>query len=193
MVRAMQLKRDKGTEFRLHPKKFALWLFMVSVVMLFAAFTSAYVVKQSDGVWLDFELPSMFDTTSVGIVISSIFMHLSFYFAKKDEIKKLRIALVATTIVGFGFLIGQYIAWEELVSQGVYFVGNPAGSFIYVLTGVHAFHLISGLIFLMVVVAQAFKYRVHSKSMVQIEMCTTYWHFLGGLWLYLYLFLTLNH
>lgn len=193
MTSTFQLKQDKGTSFKIHPKKFALWLFLVSVVMMFAAFTSAYVVKQSDGVWLDFELPSMFNITSITVVISSILMHVSYYLAKKDEINKLKGTLALTAILGFVFLIGQYMAWNELVADGVYFVGNPAGSFIYVLTGMHAFHLISGLIFLIVVLVAAFKYKVHSKSMVQIEMCATYWHFLGGLWLYLYLFLTLNH
>ncbi|MFY0625166.1 MAG: cytochrome c oxidase subunit 3 [Reichenbachiella sp.] len=193
MAATMQIQKDKGTSFKMHPKKFALWLFMVSVVMLFAAFTSAYVVKQSDGYWLDFELPPMFAYTSIAIVVSSVLMHISYFFAKKDEIGKMKNMLLLTTVVGFVFLIGQYQAWQELVASGVYFVGNPAGSFIYVLTGVHAFHLISGLIFLIIVVVSAFKYKVHSKALVQIEMCATYWHFLGGLWLYLYLFLNLNH
>lgn len=189
----MQIPKDKGTSFKMHPKKFALWLFMVSVVMLFAAFTSAYVVKQSDGYWLDFELPAMFGYTSVAVVISSVLMHMSYTFAKKNEIVRLKAMLAFTTAMGLVFLVGQYIAWQDLVAEGVYFVGNPAGSFIYVLTGVHAFHLISGLIFLIVVTVAAFRYKVHSKALVQIEMCATYWHFLGGLWLYLYLFLNLNH
>ncbi len=187
------MQKDQGTSFKLHPKKFALWLFMVSVVMLFAAFTSAYVVKQSDGVWLDIELPSMFKYTSISVVISSVLMHASYICAKRNEIIKLKIALLLTTVLGFIFLVGQYAAWEQLVEDGVFFVGNPSGSFIYVLTGVHAFHLISGLIFLIVVTVAAYSYKVHSKAMLQIEMCTTYWHFLGGLWLYLYLFLNLNH
>lgn len=189
----MSLNKEKGTQFKMHPKKFALWLFIVSIVMLFAALTSAYVVKQSDGVWLDFELPAMFDYSTLIILISSLVMHLSYYFAKKDEIKKLRIFLVLTGITGALFLYVQYLGWGEMVEQGVFFVGNPAGSFLYVLTGIHGFHLISALIFIAVVIIAAFKYKIHSKSLDQLEMCATYWHFLGGLWLYLYLFLTLNH
>ncbi|MFY0654137.1 MAG: cytochrome c oxidase subunit 3 [Cyclobacteriaceae bacterium] len=194
MNAAMPLKKNQpSSTLKMHPKKFAMWLFMVSVVMLFAAFTSAYVVKQSDGVWLDFQLPGLFDYTTAIIILSSVSAHWSLIAAKRNEIKKIRIALGVTFVLGSIFLVGQYLAWGELVDAGVYFVGNPAGSFLYVLTGVHGVHLVSAVIFLIVVIKSAFQYKIHSKSLVQLEICVTYWHFLGGLWLYLYLFLALNH
>ena len=96
-------------------------------------------------------------------------------------------------MAGFLFLTGQWMAWEQLVEVKAHWVGNVAGSFIYVLTGMHGLHLISALIFVVIVIISAFRYKIHSKSLVQLEMFVTYWHFLGGLWLYLYLFLTLNH
>ena len=187
------MQKDEGTSFKLHPKKFALWLFLVSVFILFMAFTSAYVVKQSDGYWMDFDLPKMFDYTSIVIVLSSVTMHMAYIFAKRNDLLKLRLSLFGTFLLGLAFLVGQWLAWGELVAVGAHWVGNVSGSFIYVMTGVHGFHLISAIIFLTVVVVAAFRYQVHSKSLDQIEMCTTYWHFLGGLWLYLYLFLNLNH
>ena len=190
---SIPLKRKQSDMLRMHPKKFAMWLFMVSVVMLFVAITSAYIVKQSDGVWLDFELPALFDYTTVLIVLSSVSMHWALIAAKRNLIKMIRLALGVTFVLGSAFLVGQYFAWGDLVDQGVYFVGNPAGSFLYVLTGIHGLHLISAVIFLIIVLFAAFQYKIHSKSLVQIEICTTYWHFLGGLWLYLYLFLILNH
>ena len=193
MNAAMTLNEKPSNMLKMHPKKFAMWLFMVSVIMLFVAFTSAYVVKQSDGVWLDFELPVLFDYTTFVILLSSVSMHWAFIAAKKNLIKQIRLALGVTFVLGSIFLVGQYLAWGELVESGVYFVGNPAGSFLYVLTGVHGLHLISAVIFLIVVLISAFQYKIHSKSLVQLEICTTYWHFLGGLWLYLYLFLALNH
>jgi len=82
------------------------------------------------------------------------------------------------------------------VQNNVYFGGsgsNPAGSFLYILTGVHGFHLITGLIFVAITLASSLKYKVHSKNLLRIQLCTTYWHFLGGLWLYLYIFLRINH
>ncbi len=177
----------------MHPKKFALWLFIVSVVMIFAAMTSAYIVRQSEGNWLEFDMPQMLWITSGIILLSSMTMHWAYYAAKRDQLTSLRVAMSLTVLLGIAFLVGQFESWKELVAMNVYFVGNPAGSFMYVFTGLHGVHLISGVIFLIVVLVNAFRYKVHAKNMDQMEMCATYWHFLDGLWLYLFLFLLLNH
>jgi cytochrome c oxidase subunit III len=177
----------------MHPKKFALWLFIVTVVMIFASLTSAYIVRQSEGNWLEFDLPSIFWYTSGIIVLSSISLQWAYSSAKKDDLALLRIGMVITSILGLAFLIGQWYSWVALVDREVFFVGNPAGSFLYVFTGLHALHLISGVIFLIIVLISSFRYRVHSKNLDTMEMCVTYWHFLGGLWLYLFMFLLLNH
>lgn len=177
----------------MHPKKFALWLFMVTVVMIFAAMTSAYIVRQSEGNWLEYDLPQIFWLTSGIVVLSSLFLQYGYASAKKDNIAGLKIGLSGAVILGIAFLIGQWYSWVALVDEEVFFVGNPAGSFLYVFTGLHALHLISGVIFLIIVLISSFKYKIHSKAMVRMEMATTYWHFLGGLWLYLFMFLLLNH
>lgn len=174
----------------MHPKKFALWLFIVSIVMLFAALTSAYIVKQSDGNWLSFELPGIFAVNTVIIAISSVTMHMAWLAAKTDALMRLKWLLTFTVILGILFLVGQYVSWSELVKNDVYFVSNYAsGSFIYVFTGLHGVHLVSGIIFLLITFRSSLISAIHSKKLVQLEMCMTYWHFLGGLWLYLYLFL----
>jgi cytochrome c oxidase subunit 3 len=177
----------------MHPKKFALWLFIVTVVMIFASLTSAYIVRQSEGNWLEFDLPSIFWYTSGIIVLSSITLHWAYLSAKKDDLQSLRTGMIVTSVLGFAFLVGQWYSWVALVDKDVFFVGNPAGSFLYVFTGLHALHLISGVIFLIIVLISSFRYQVHSKNLDTMEMCLTYWHFLGGLWLYLFMFLLLNH
>ena len=177
----------------MNPRKFIVWLFIVTIVMLFAALTSAYVVKQSEGDWLNFNLPGMFWITSVIIVTSSLTMHMALKSAKRDNLNKSRTFLIVTAILGLAFLLGQFQAWEQLVGMDVFFIGNPAGSFLYVLTGLHGIHIISGIIYILIVIVASFRMNVHSGKMIKIEMCTTYWHFLGGLWLYLFLFLKMNH
>lgn len=177
----------------MHPKKFALWLFIVSVVMIFASLTSAYIVREAEGNWLEFELPSIFYVNSAIILLSSVTMHWAYLSAKKDNIDQIKLALGITTILGIAFLVGQVMAWDKLVAMDVYFVGNPAGSFVYVISGLHGFHIVSGIIFLLVVLVNTFRYKIHSKNMVQMEMSTTYWHFLDGLWLYLFIFLTISN
>ncbi|MDQ3393509.1 MAG: cytochrome c oxidase subunit 3 [Bacteroidota bacterium] len=177
----------------MHPKKFALWLFIVSIIMIFAAMTSAYIVRQGEGNWFEFELPAIFWINSAVILASSVTMQIAYFAAKKDNLELVKVFTAITTALGVAFLVLQLLAWEELVQMGVFFVGNPSGSFLYVLTGLHGFHLITGVIYLFILLTSTFKYKVHSKSMVQMEMCTTFWHFLDALWIYLFLFLLLNN
>ncbi len=188
-----QMNAPIGKVRAMNPKKFGLWLFIVSITMIFISLSSAYIVKQSEGNWLIFEFPDLFKTTSVIIVLSSVTMHWSYIAAKRNNLLHIRLGLIATAILAAAFMIGQYMAWDELVAQDVFFVGNPAGSFVYIFTGLHVAHVIGGVIFLAIMLTASFRYKVHSKSLTKIEMCTTYWHFLGGLWLYLYLFLVLNN
>jgi cytochrome c oxidase subunit 3 len=161
--------------------------------MIFASMTSAFIVKQGEGSWQEYNLPDIFWFTTAIIVFSSILLQWGYFAAKENQFQKLNILLAVTTILGLVFLAGQWRSWGQLVDRGVYFVGNPGGSFVYVLTGLHAFHLISGLIFLGVVLVSALKHRVHSGNLVRMEMCVTYWHFLGALWVYLFLFLIFYH
>lgn len=177
----------------MHPKKFAMWLFIVTVVMIFAAFTSAHIVRQADGDWLLYDIPSMLWVTSGIILLSSGFMQWAYIAAKRDKLEQVKLALSIATLLGLAFLYGQFKAWGQLVDAGVFFVGNPAGSFMYVFTGLHAAHLISGVIYLLYMLVSSFRYKVHAKNMLNMDMCTTFWHFLGGLWIYLFIFLLLNH
>ena len=161
--------------------------------MIFAAFTSAHIVRQADGDWLIYDVPPMLWITSGIILTSSVFMQWAYIAAKRDKLEQVKLALSITTILGLAFLYGQFQAWGQLVDAGVFFVGNPAGSFMYVFTGIHAAHLISGVIYLLYMLFSSFRYKVHAKNMLNMDMCTTYWHFLGGLWIYLFIFLLLNH
>ena len=176
----------------MNPKKFILWLFIVSIVMIFAALTSAYIVRQAEGNWLEYELPQMFYLSTALIFLSSLSMHWALLSAKKDNFFNVKLGLVITLVLGVVFLYTQVQAWAQLVEMNVFFVGNPSGSFVYVLSGVHGFHIISGVIFLIIVLISTFRDQVHSKSLDTIEMSATYWHFLDGLWIYLFVFLILN-
>lgn len=179
----------------MHPKKFALWLFIVSIVMIFAGLTSAYLVKQSDGGWLLFDLPPIFYVSSVVILLSSATMHWAYLSAKKDNFNTTKIAMSITVVLGFVFLATQLMGWRDLVNMGVFFAGtqaNPAGSFLYVFSGLHGLHLVSGIVFLVIILVAVFRMEIHGKSMVRMKMCATYWHFLDLLWIYLLVFLIVN-
>jgi cytochrome c oxidase subunit III len=189
----LKLVEEARKPLAMNPRKFALWLLMVSIGMLFAAWTSAYIVRRGEGEWLYFKLPPLLWVNTVLIMISSATMLWAVRMARRDELERLKLALMITTLLGVAFLVGQWIAWGQLVAQKVYFAGgNVSGSFVYVLTAVHGLHLVSGVIFLIVVLISGMRFKVHSRNMERLELCATYWHFLDGLWVYLFIFLLLN-
>ncbi|MBX9852631.1 MAG: cytochrome c oxidase subunit 3 [Cytophagaceae bacterium] len=176
----------------MHPQKFALWLFLVTVIMIFASLTSYYIVKKAEGNWHDFDLPNYFWVNTAVIIISSATMHWAYLSAKKDKFQMLKMALLITTILGIAFLIGQYFCWTDLYERGIKLSGNVSGSILFLLSGLHWCHLIGGVIFLIVVFGKSLSFNIHAKNLVALEMCATYWHFLGGLWVYLFVFLLVN-
>ena len=192
MTQTLKSNENTEPEFGINPKKFVVWLLIVASVMLFAAFTSAYIVRRGEGNWLIFDLPQAFTINIFVILISSVFMQLAYFAAKKDELTKLKAYLFITLGLGVTFAILQWFGWKELVAQHIYLVGNPSESFLYVISGMHLFHVILGIGFIIAIIVKAFKFRVHKKNLLSINMCTTFWHFLGLLWVYLYFFFLLN-
>ena len=192
----MKLVEEAKKPLGMHPKKFALWIFMVSVVMVFGAWTSAYIVRQAEGNWFIFDLPTLFWVNTGIILLSSFTMHWGYLSAKRDNLELTKVAVTITFILGVAFLAGQWMGWVEMTKNGAHWVprdgSGVSGSFIYVISGFHGLHIISGLVVLLVLLVAVFKYKIHSKNLLQIEMCTTYWHFLDALWLYLFVFLLLN-
>ncbi len=193
VVNDISIIEEPQETLSMNPRKFILWLFIVSIIMLFAAMTSAYLVRRAEGNWLEYDIPAIFSYSSVVLVVSSLTMHWAYLAAKKDNFGSLRIAITITFVLGAIFLYMQFQGWVQLVNQNVFFVGNPAGSFMYIFTGLHGFHLISGLIVLVIALVAAFRLRIHATNLNQLEIAATYWHFLDILWLYLFFFLVYFH
>jgi len=178
-------------------KKMILWLFIVTIVMLFAAFTSAYIVRKADGEWLLFSFPPIFTYTTGIILLSSITMQWAYSLVKSGQIQKAKPLVALTFMLGLAFLVVQYIGlFDVLFGMNVFLGGdssNPAGSFVYLLLLVHAFHLVTGLIYIAIVFAKLYGGKITAEKSLQFELCTTYWHFLDLLWIYLFVFLLVNN
>ena len=180
----------------INSKKMILWLFIVTIVMLFAAFTSAYIVRKADGEWLLFSLPSIFAYSTAIILLSSVTMQWAYVSLKKGLVERTKLLVSATFVLGLVFLYVQILGWEQLVEMNVFLGGsssNPSGSFVYILSGVHAFHLVTGLIYILIVFSMLFSGKINKEKSLQFELCTTYWHFLDLLWIYLFVFLLVNN
>ncbi|MCS7073986.1 MAG: cytochrome c oxidase subunit 3 [Bacteroidia bacterium] len=189
----MDTKLTTNIPSKIHPQKFLMLVYLVSTTMLFAGLTSAYLVRQGAGNWLEFSMPTVFWLNTVIILLSSGSMWYAMQAAKKDDYPKLLAGLWITTLLAIVFVAGQWIGWQKLTKMNVFLVGNPSGSFFYVITGLHAFHLVAGIITLVFQLVRAARYKITSKNLLGLELCSMYWHYLDLLWIYLFVFLLVNH
>jgi cytochrome c oxidase subunit 3 len=176
-----------------HPQKFVLWLTLVGSVMLFMGLTSAYIVRMGDGNWYQFSLPNLFLISTFAIVLSSATMFWAYKSAKNDDLAQMNRGLWATLILGVIFIFLQIKGWQEMTASGLTIVNSEGGkisaSFVYMLSFVHLAHIVGGLFFILFVINKAKKGLVHKKNTLIISNCHTFWHFIGFVWVYLYLFL----
>jgi cytochrome c oxidase subunit 3 len=169
-----------------------LYIGIVSIVMLFAGLTSAYVVRADNGNWLVFHLPPISIVSTAIIVTSSITMLVAQRAIKKDNYRLTNIGLFITLALGIAFFFTQMEGWKQLTSQGIYFVGkysNASGSFLYLIALVHLLHMVGGLIAVFVSLTKSLLKKYSSANYLGIELTAIYWHFLDLLWVYLFLFL----
>jgi len=173
-------------------KKMILWFAMVSMFMMFAGLTSAYVVSTSRPDWLkDFTLPNAFIISTVVIVISSVTFHLAKLATKKDDRKGATLWLLVTLALGIAFVFAQFYGFGQVIQSGYYFTGPESTvttSFLYIVVIVHLAHLFAGLIVLLIVIYNHFKQKYSSSQTLGIELGAMFWHFLDILWVYLFLF-----
>jgi cytochrome c oxidase subunit III len=166
---------------------------MVSMTMMFAGITSAFVVSKSRGDWTkDFAMPTAFTISAIIIVLCSVTFHLAKKAIQKNDRKRTTIMLLATLALGIAFVFFQFQGFESMISQGNYFTGpssNINATFLYLVVVAHLAHIAGGLISLLVVIYNHFKQKYNSSQFLGIELGAMYWHFLDFLWIYLFLFL----
>lgn len=187
---AIEQKRRRG----IHPPLFALWAAMASMVMMFGSLTSAYIVRQAAGNWLEFRMPDVFFISTGVILLSSVTLHLSYWGFRNGKGNLYKYLLPLTLLLGITFIVLQYQGWNDLYSIGVALDGNPGGSFFYLISGVHAAHIVGGLFALLVAVLHAFTlpYIPTEKRRRRFQLVLHYWHFVDILWVYLFLFLLIQ-
>lgn len=175
----------------INPQKFALWVGMASIIMMFTGWTSAYIVKNAAGNWLEFGLPNMFYYSTTVLIASSVFLHLSYIGYKKQRELSYKGFLVAAFVLGISFVVMQYQGWKQLFAMGVDLKANVAGSFTYLITAAHAVHVLGGIAAIIVALIHAFtlRFRYTEKRKNRFELVLQYWHFVDVLWIYLLLFM----
>jgi cytochrome c oxidase subunit III len=177
---------DRGK--RIHPHKFTLWVAIGSIVMMFAGLTSAFIVKSNQTNWRPVALPKMFWFSTAVIIASSITIQMALRSFKNREMNQYRMLIGATLVLGVLFVVFQWMGFQQLWEQQITFKGSGAGQFLYVIFGLHAIHVIGGIIALIVMFIKAFFGKTKLYSSVPVEVAATYWHFVDALWIYLLIF-----
>lgn len=166
---------------------------MISIVMLFAGLTSAYVVSKSRRDWLqNFELPQTFLWSTIVILLCSVTFFLAKKSIQRDDRKSTTIYLLLTLALGTTFVYFQLEGFNILFKNNLFPTGSAGSvtiSFLYILVLVHLAHLFGGIISLLIVIYNHFKQKYNSSQYLGIELSAMYWHFLDFLWIYLFLFL----
>lgn len=163
---------------------------MVSIVMLFAGLTSAYIVRQADGNWLTFDLPAAFYISTILIIASSGTVWWAQKAVNKNDFTSVSRGLGITLLLSLAFVISQFVAYDAMIAEGLYFVKtNVSVSFLYIITFAHLLHLIGGVIAITVSWIKSLKQKYTADNKLGLELTAMYWHFLDALWIYLLLFL----
>ena len=187
-------EKDLEKELTAGRKKSAkpmLWVSMISMVMFFAGLTSAYVISMRRDDWVTFDLPDAFYISTLLIILSSITISTSQRFIKKDKREKSIVFLLITFALGIAFVWQQYAGFEDLRNAGLFFTGptsTVSTSFIIGITLMHAFHVFAGIVVLLVVIYNHFKYKYTSDDLLGFELGAIFWHFVDVLWIYLFFF-----
>jgi cytochrome c oxidase subunit 3 len=175
------------------PSSTAIFVVMFAVTMMFAAFTSALIVRKGSSLdWESFALPSILYLNTLALVASSVTLEIArrrvavFMGGMKSQVQSPARWLYVTLFLGLLFVAGQYVAWLQLRSEGLYLATNPSSSFFYLLTAAHALHVLGGLGGLIYVIRKLSKSALRRNQLVATAR---YWHFMGILWLYLLLLL----
>lgn len=187
----MTIQEEKQRQARSY--KLILLFAMLSMFMMFAGLTSAYLVSASRKDWVHtMIIPSAFTISTILIVMSSITIHFAKLSIKRDDRKNTTIFLLATLLLGLGFVYFQFSGFSQVIEMGYYFTGSESTvntSFLYVLTILHLAHLFAGIISLLIIIYNHFKQKYNSLQTTGIELGAMFWHFLDFLWVYLFLFL----
>ena len=184
MIAVMKEKKAKT-----HPLKYNLWVGLASIVMMFAAFSSAFIVKRSQGNWISFEIPLVFWYSTAVIIVSSVAMNMARKSFLNRNMNAYKSWLIATLVLGILFVLMQYFGFAELWANGITLTRNVSFSFLYVIVGIHALHVVGGIIALIFVIGKAYNTRKRIYTSVPVDLMSTYWHFVDFLWIYLLIFL----
>lgn len=184
---AQTTKSASAPRRKVHPQKFALWLGIGSIIMMFAGLTSGFLVRKPQGDWESFPIPNAFYLSTLCVLLSSATMHLGVKAFKKGAREVHRRWILLTLILGVAFTVLQVVGFYELIAVRNW-QNNVSFQFLIAIVLVHALHILGGIVTILVFFFRTFSRRFKEFSKDGLEMAATYWHFVDILWIYLFVF-----
>lgn len=169
-------------------------LALAGILMFFMALVSSYIVRKGDTGWQPVQLPAILWVTTAVLIASSITLSRALRALRLNDALNFSRWWGVTTVLGAAFLAGQILAWRQLADSGVFLSSHPASSFFYLLTASHGVHLFGGVIALLYVGRRDWSRSVAPRAAQATAAGVTgvYWHFMDGLWVFLFLVLSLG-
>lgn len=165
---------------------------MASIIMMFAGLTSAYVVKSGAPNWEEIDTPTLFIISTGVLLASSVTMQLALRAFKQHVMSRYRLLLSITAVLGIAFVALQWAGFQWMWAHGVHLQRSAGqGQFLYVIAGLHALHVLGGVVALVIMALRAYFSNRRNYNSVPVEVAATYWHFVDVLWLYLLVFFIL--
>ena len=183
---------DRPSSFPITKEQIGLWVLLTGIIMLFGGLTSAYIVLRGVPTWQNIQLPSLLWPNTVVLLLSSVTLEFSRQAVRRNRLASMNRWLAATAALGAAFVVGQLLAWQQLVNAGVYLPSTLQSGFFYILTGLHGIHITGGIVAMGIVLKKALHKQLNAFNQQPIRLCATYWHVMGGLWIYLFVLLLLS-
>ena len=186
----------RESDSRANRYRIGMWVGLASIAMMFTSLSSAYIVRSGTAAdWLPLRIPRVMFLSTALILISSVTIEVARRKLKQSFTDAYSRYLLLTGILGLAFLSSQIIAWRQLSGQGIYVSTHPHSSFFYLLTGAHGVHIAGGLLALTVLWLRSRRKSEEpffvAKRQATADAVSIYWHFMDGLWIYLFLLLIL--
>lgn len=185
---------SEKSKFDFGPKKFVVWMFVVTSTIMFGGWTSYYIVfTAGKGKGHGLVLPDLFMYSTIVLLLSSITLFLATRALKHRKKGTQRLFLWLTLGLGLAFGVFQFNAWSSLYQSGAALVNNNAAiSMIYIVSGFHLLHIFAGICFVLNTLVSSYKEVPAERAVYYQEITSIFWHFIDILWIYLYVFLLLN-
>lgn len=168
------------------PATAALWAVLATVLMLFAGFSSAYLIRRTAPDWIPIYAPPMLWFNTALLLCSSLGLEIARTSRQLGKHAAFRAWYLAGLGMGALFLLGQFVAWRELAGQGIFLPSSPHAAFVYLFSAVHAVHVVGGLLALGWVLARRWRDARPLAAGDPVSLCAVYWHFVTGIWVFLY-------